>query len=117
MGPVAAALRDPQVIARMGAPTGEHFLAFTSFLADRLDGHDLLPLGFLVCVDLACMDLAAGTCGYTGQPIRNKVVGLPLMLIQMMRMFLDRHLHLVLPEPFLLEVRAAQARVREGVPA
>ncbi|GEM_PF-2809249 len=72
--PGADKLRDLKTLV---PDLGEHAYSFAKLLAGRVDP-TIDPIGFVMAVDLAIMDLQLGEDGFTGKPITGNLVGLPL---------------------------------------
>lgn len=56
-------------------PLSPPLTEFARFLADRIDRGTIVPLGFLMAANLSLYDLQKGVNGFTGEPIRNSLVG------------------------------------------
>lgn len=75
-----------------------------AYLATRLNDR-LVPAGFVLGMHLALYDLKKGINGFTGEPIRNSLVGYPPMLYDVMSMYIPRIARAVFPEDFANEVQ------------
>lgn len=83
---------------------------FGEFLADRLN-QQLNPLGFNMAAELTLYDLQRGIDGFSGQPIRNSLVGYPPMIYFLLRMRVPDIAKAVCPEDFAMEVENFQKEV------
>ena len=77
---------------------------FGKFLSPRLND-ELVPAGFVLGCELSLYDLSVGINGYTGEPIRNRLVGYPPLIYALMRMRFVDIAYAVLPESFANDVR------------
>src|SRR5438105_882062 len=48
---------------------------FGRFLADRINGGEIAPMGFIMAANLSLYDLEKGINGFTNEPIRSDLVG------------------------------------------
>src|SRR3990167_3651197 len=50
-------------------PFDSRVATFAKFLATRLNGGDIVPLGFMMAASLALYDVEKGESGFTGEPL------------------------------------------------
>jgi hypothetical protein len=77
---------------------------FGKFLSPRLND-ELVPAGFVLGCTLALYDLSVGVNGYTGEQIRNRLVGYPPIMYALIRMRFMDIAYAVFPESFANDVR------------
>lgn len=77
---------------------------FGKFLSPRLND-ELVPAGFMLGAELALYDLNVGKNGYTGDPIRNRLVGYSPIIYSLIRMRFVDIAYAIFPESFANEVR------------
>lgn len=77
---------------------------FGKFLSPRLND-ELVPAGFVLGCELALYDIGVGINGYTGERIRNRLVGYPPLIYALMRMRFVDIAYAVFPESFANDVR------------
>lgn len=90
---------------------------FGRFLAERLGNDTILPMGFNMVAELGLYDLQTGIDGFTGEPIRSRLVGNPPMIYGFLRMIVPEIADAVCPEDFAKGVRKmydeVNAKLRE----
>jgi hypothetical protein len=79
---------------------------FGRFLSPRLNPQ-LVPEGFILACELAIYDLQKGVDGFTGQPIRSKLVGYPPMIYALLRMNISHIASAIFPDEFATAVKMA----------
>ena len=72
---------------------------FGAYLAERLNP-TLVPMGFNMAAELALYDLQAGVNGFTGEPIRSRMVGYPPQIYALLKMQVPDIAEAVCPEDF-----------------
>jgi len=77
---------------------------FGRFLADYLNP-ELVPSGFLLGCVLALHDLEKGVNGFTGEPIRNNLIGYPPMIYAFLRMEIPHIADVIFPIEFATDVK------------
>jgi len=77
---------------------------FGRFLATYLNP-ELVPSGFTLGCILALHDLQSGVNGFTGQRIRNNLVGYPPIIYTLLRMEIPHIADAVLPADFSASVK------------
>jgi hypothetical protein len=77
---------------------------FCKFLSPRLND-ELVPEGFVLGAELALYDLNAGVYGYTGDKIRNRLVGYPPIIYSLIRMRFSDIAYAIFPESFANKVK------------
>ncbi|MBS3150625.1 hypothetical protein J4425_02365 [Candidatus Woesearchaeota archaeon] len=89
---------------------------FGAHLADRLNP-ELVPQGFNMAAELALYNLQKGVDGFSGQPIRSRLVGYPSMIYGLLRMQVPQIAEAVCPEDFAKGVKdfyeQVNAKMRE----
>ncbi len=88
---------------------GRHF-------ADYLNSQ-LVPTGFVLKCELALHDLQTGVNGFTGKPIRSRLVGYPPIVYSLLRMEIPRLVDAVLPAEFAADVKNYIEQVNIGMRA
>jgi len=88
----------------------ETIYEFGKYLADRLNP-ELLPMGFVMACELALYDLQKGVDGFSGQPIRSRLVGYPPMIYALLRMMIDQIAEAIFPEDFANAVKEERAAI------
>ena len=83
---------------------------FGAYLADELN-LDLVPQGFKMAAELAICDLERGINGFTGQPIRSRLVGHPSVFYRLLRIEVPELAQAVCPEDFAKSVIDFQKQV------
>ena len=87
---------------------------FGAFLAERF--HDsLVPEGFMMGAELALYDLQTGVDGFSGQPIRSRLVGSPPMIYGLLRMRVPDIAEAVCPPEFAEGVRNMYDTVNQSL--
>lgn len=87
---------------------------FGKFLSPRLND-ELVPTGFVLGAELALYDLNVGKNGYTGDPIRNRLVGYPPIIYALIRMRFTDIACAIFPESFANEVRDIIEKMKNSV--
>ncbi|PJE81236.1 hypothetical protein COU58_03555 [Candidatus Pacearchaeota archaeon CG10_big_fil_rev_8_21_14_0_10_32_42] len=77
---------------------------FGAYLADRLNP-ELFSQGFNMAAELALYDLQTGVDGFSGQPIRSRLVGYPSMIYGLLSMQVPQIAEAVCPEDFAKGVK------------
>jgi hypothetical protein len=77
---------------------------FGKFLSPRLND-ELVPAGFVLGCELALYDLSKGINGYTGEPLRNRLVVYPPLIYSLIRMRFTDIAYAVFPESFANDVK------------
>ena len=85
---------------------------FGAYLAERLYP-ELNPGLFVMAVELALYDLQRGVDGFTGEPIRSKLVGYPPVIYKMLRMHVPDIAEAVCPEDFAKGIREFYSRLMQ----
>jgi hypothetical protein len=77
---------------------------FGRMLSTKLNP-ELVPEGFVMACELLIYDLQKGVDGFTGQPIRSKLVGYPPMIYALLRMEIPHIASVIFPEEFATAVK------------
>jgi hypothetical protein len=87
---------------------------FGAYLAERLNP-EIVPQGFYLAAQLALYDLENGVDGFTRQPIRNELAGLPLLMYIILQGKIVSIAEAVTPADFASDVRKMSKEVEKKV--
>jgi len=112
-GPIVEKLRN----LRDYMPNQEDVIyKFGAYLAERMDNQpEIVPTGFNIAASLALYDLEKGVNGFTGQPIRNSLVGYPSQIYGLLEMTVPRMAEAVCPPEFAQGVKEMADSVSEDI--
>lgn len=89
---------------------------FGAHLASYLNP-ELVPMGFVMACELAIYDLQTGINGFTGEPVRSRLVGLPPIVYALLRMEIVPIAEAIFPADFAAGVKAFVDQVNADMKA
>src|SRR3989338_1295086 len=117
--PDAISMREPkQKLARLeeSMPDADQIVhEFGHFLAQYLAADELVPEGFLLGCNLALHDLSRGINGWTGEPIRNSLVGFQGLTYTYLWLDVPNIAQVIFPPEFAAAVRVFLGQVARNV--
>src|SRR3989344_3611536 len=107
----AESLRNLRQLIHGGVADDDFLYAFGEYLADHLNPQ-LVPMGFVMALELAMYDVQKGIDSRTNRPISSRVAGYPPMMYALLRMRFSEIAYAVLPAEFAAQVKAHIEEVR-----
>lgn len=98
-------IKDKLLNVRFDDDVDDILREFCIFLSPRLNDK-LVPIGFIVGCELALYDLQEGVSGLDKQPIRNRLVGYPSVIYNIIRMRIPDITDAVCPKGFASEIKS-----------
>lgn len=94
--------------------SNQYLYQFGTFLAERITPRkQITPQNFVGAAELAIYDLQKGIDGFTGQPIRSELVGLPPQLYSLLRLNVTIIAKAVYSEDFAKQVEEIYQKLEE----